>query len=99
MAYTEKEFEVMNFLESLQWQRHTVESLEARINDEFGSKMKLELCDNEDNDEATKTDYNLMGNINVKDIFCDVDIYYLPMRNKGFDGADMYITEVGYEFG
>jgi hypothetical protein len=27
------------------------------------------------------------------------DIYMLPMRRKGFDGADMYITEVGYEFG
>jgi hypothetical protein len=28
----------------------------------------------------------------------DIDIYMLPMRRKGYDNADMYITEVGYEF-
>jgi hypothetical protein len=26
------------------------------------------------------------------------DIYMLPMRRQGFDGATFYVTEVGYEF-
>ena len=93
-----KNLEVAQFLESLVHERHTIKSLEDKINSEFNSNIKFELCNDDDNDEDTKTDFNLIGVLEFKDVFCDVDVYYLPMRYNGFDGANILITEVGYEF-
>ena len=39
-----------------------------------------------------------MFSFETEDLFVDGDIYFLPMRRVGFDGATMYITEIGYSF-
>jgi hypothetical protein len=95
--YTDKQLEVINFLESLVFSRFTVETLEAKINNEYNSNIKLELHSELEGDDE-RTDFNLIGVLEFKDVFCDVDVYFLPMRCNGFDGSNIMVTEVGYEF-
>lgn len=87
---------VEEFLESLVHKRFSEERLNKVLSDFF--KQDLEFYNGEDDDELT--DFNLMVNVDsdgVSDAI-DIDIYMLPMRCKGWDDSDMYITEVGYEF-
>ena len=69
----------------------------------FKQKVELQntsLLREQENDDDDLADYNLMFNIeDGSEQSGFFDIYMLPMRRKGFDDADMYITEVGYEFG
>jgi hypothetical protein len=95
--YSDKEREVINFLESLVFSRYTIETLEAKINSEYNSNIKLELHSELEGDDE-RTDFNLLGLLECKGVYCDVDIYYLPMRCDGFDGSNIMVTEVGYEF-
>ena len=82
-----------------------MESLNKKLTEFFGKK--IELCnvsqsrEDSDGDEDDLTDWNLMFAFESEDDDdhpIDGDIYMLPMRREGFDGADMFITEVGYEF-
>jgi hypothetical protein len=86
---------VKDTLNSLVHKRCSIVGLEIELSKKLDVNIKLEDISRED-DELT--DYNLIGFFVCGEIFCDFDIYYLPMRRKGFDGADMCITEVGYEF-
>ncbi len=94
--------ETINFLESLLHCRFSLESLNKKLSDFFGEKVEVynasqsRIDNGEDDDELA--DWNLMFAIEHEELFVDVDIYFLPMRREGFDGATMYITEVGYEF-
>jgi hypothetical protein len=94
--------EVIEFLENLVHARESMQSLSDKINKFFNQKVDLDnvsLLREQENDDDDLVDYNLMFNIeDGSDIAGYFDIYMLPMRRKGFDGADMYITEVGYEF-
>ena len=60
--------------------------------------LDMVIYSGEDDDELA--DFNLMFNIEgfANPSAGYFDIYMLPMRCEGFDGATMYITEVGYEF-
>lgn len=94
--------EVIEFLEGLVHNRESMESLSDKINNFFNQPIPLENVSalrEQANDDDELCDYNLMFNIeDDSDVSGYFDIYILPMRRKGFDGADMYITEVGYEF-
>ena len=95
--------EVISFLEGLVGQRFSMQSLNDKLEKVFKQKVELEntsLLREQENDDDDLADYNLMFNIeDGSEQSGFFDVYMLPMRRKGFDGADMYITEVGYEFG
>jgi len=95
--------EVISFLEGLVGQRFSMQSLNDKLEKVFIQKVELQntsLLREQENDDDDLADYNLMFNIeDGSEQSGFFDIYMLPMRRKGFDGADMYITEVGYEFG
>ena len=84
-------------LENLVGKRFNKETLEAKLTEIFGHKAKVECITKEDD---IIPDYNLITEFDIrdKDIFGYADIYFLPMRRTGFDGATFYVTEVGYEF-
>jgi hypothetical protein len=94
--------ETINFLEGLVHHRFSIESLNQKLSDFFGEKVEVynasqgRIDNGEDDDDLA--DWNLMFGIEHEELFVDGDIYFLPMRREGFDGATMYITEVGYEF-
>lgn len=92
---TEKEQKkVINFLNGMVNNRFNIEQLKLKLSEFFGQNIEIELA----NDDYL-TDYNLMFNIEDGTWWSGYyDIYYLPMRREGFDGANMYITEIGYEF-
>ena len=103
--YTDRQKEVINFLENLVHQRFSEETLNKTLSDFFGEPIEVEnntqlRIDNLDYDceEDLPTDFNLMFNIETEDDYGYFDIYMLPMRRAGFDYSTMYITEVGYEF-
>lgn len=88
-------------LEELVGNRFNKETLEAHLTEKFSYPIILEDISRDD-DELP--DYNLIGNIDIEypdgfHLFVDFDIYFLKMRRVGFDAADIYITEVSYEFG
>ena len=95
--------EVISFLEGLVGQRFSMQSLNDKLEKVFKQKVELEntsLLREQENDDDDLADYNLMFNIeDGSEQSGFFDVYMLPLRRKGFDGADMYITEVGYEFG
>jgi hypothetical protein len=97
--------EIKTFLEGLVHSRFNMDTLNAKVSEFFGTS--IEVCNvsqeridsGEDDDELT--DWNLMFAFESEDENAnpvDGDIYFLPMRREGFDGATMYIAEVGYEF-
>ena len=97
--------EIMIFLENLVHQRFSEETLNTKLSEFFD--RKIEICNvsqermdyGEDDDELA--DYNLMFNIEsgYDSDSGYYDIYMLPMRRPGWNDADMYVTEVSYEFG
>ena len=97
--------EIIYFLENLVGKRFSIESLNKTLSDFFGTTIQVynasqgRIDNGEDDDELA--DWNLMFAYESQDENAnpiDGDIYFLPMRREGFDGATMYITEVGYEF-
>ena len=94
--------EIISFLEGLVGQRFSMQSLNDKLERVFNQKVELQntsLLREQQQDDDDLADYNLMFNIeDGSEQSGYFDVYMLPMRRKGFDGADMYITEVGYEF-
>jgi hypothetical protein len=94
--------ETIAFLNQLVHKRFSIENLNKKLSTFFGASIVVynasqgRIDNGEDDDELS--DYNLMFSFETEDLFVDGDIYFLPMRRVGFDGATMYITEVGYEF-
>ncbi len=103
ILYTMKDnSEIIEFLEKLVGLRFSEDSLNNVLSEFFREKIKVynasqgRIDNGEDDDELT--DWNLMANVSNEVAAVDFDIYILPMRREGFDGATMYVTEVGYEF-
>ena len=96
--------ETIEFLESLVHTRESIESLNKKLSKFFGENIEVynasqgRIDNGEDDDELS--DFNLLFNIEgfANPSAGYFDIYFLPMRRAGFDGATMYITEVSYEF-
>jgi hypothetical protein len=99
---TPRKKEVVNFLESLVGQRFNTESLEAKLSEHFNEEIKVSnvsqarIDSGEEDDELA--DWNLMFDSTKDETYGYFDIYMLPMRRQGFDGATFYVTEVSYEF-
>jgi hypothetical protein len=101
MRYTERQQEVVAFLEQLVHRRFSTESLNKALTMFLGETIKVEnvtLSRIANGDEDELTDYNLMFDLEREDQYGYFDIYMLPLRKEGFDGSTMMITEVGYEF-
>ena len=94
---TNREKPIAEALDKLVGTRFNKETLEAKLTEIFGHKAEVECITQEDD---TYPDYNLITSFDIRDkgIFGYADIYFLPMRRTGFDGATFYVTEVGYEF-
>lgn len=97
MSKRPKEIEIEVALEDLVGRRFNKETLEAKLSEIFGHPATVEDISKDDDELA---DFNLLSNLDnkEKDLYGYIDIYYLPMRREGFDGATWYITEVSYEF-
>ena len=84
-------------LENLVKHRFNKETLEVKLAEIFGQPITVEDI-TKDDDELV--DYNLLfefGNAE-SELYGYVDIYYLPMRRAGFDGAIWYLTEFAITF-
>ena len=92
-----KEIEIEVALEELVGQRFNKETLEAKLSTIFKQPIIVEDISRED-DELS--DYNLLTEFGNADseLYGYVDIYFLPMRKEGFDGAVWYITEIAVQF-
>jgi hypothetical protein len=99
---TPRKKEVVKFLESLVGQRFNTDTLDAKLSDHFNEEIHVEnvsqarIDSGEDDDELS--DWNLMFDSKNQETYGYFDIYFLQMRRPGFDGATIYVTEVGYEF-
>ena len=99
---TPRKKEAVKFLESLVHNRFDIETLEAKLSDHFNEQIHVEnvsqsrIDSGEEDDELV--DWNLMFTSENQETYGYFDIYFLPMRRAGFDGATFYVTEVSYEF-
>ena len=99
---TPRKQEVVKFLESLVGQRFNLDTLNANLSKHFNETIRVEnvsqgrIDSGEEDDELA--DWNLMFDSTKDETYGYFDIYMLPMRRTGFDGADFYVTEVGVEF-
>ena len=89
--------EIAEQLENLVNERFNLETLNKELSKIFRVKVEAGFVDEEN--EADLGDWNIMFNCEEEDDrYGYFDIYVLKMRNKGWDNADFYVTEVGYEF-
>jgi len=98
---TEKKRKAIEFLEKLVYGRESIESLNKKLSEHFGEKIEVENVSKsreEAGDPDELVDYNLMFNSENEETYGYFDIYILPMRREGHDGATMFITEIGWEF-
>lgn len=96
---TRERKECVEFLEHLVHKRFNIEQLNEELSRFFGEDVSVVDTTPEDLSDGCE-DFNLMAVLKQEndDMPWVFDIYYLPMRREGFDGATMYITEVSYEF-
>ena len=97
--YTELQKQVGQVLETLVGRRFNEETLNHRLSDIFQCEVKVEdISDKKDE----LSDYNFVfgfGDYDSDSELCGYgDIYFLKMRNEGFDGATFYVTEVNVDF-
>ena len=92
-----KQIDVTIALEDLVGQRFNKETLEAKLSTLFKQPITVEDISRED-DELS--DFNLLTEFGNADseLYGYGDIYFLKMRNEGFDGATFYVTEVNVDF-
>jgi hypothetical protein len=93
----ELEKEISNRLERLARGRFTKETLERALTTIFGVDIVLEDISREDDELG---DYNFLGHFDNpnSNLYGYFDIYFLKMRRPGFDGSDLYVTEVAIQF-
>lgn len=98
---TKKQKKVAKFLERLVGQRFNMITLKEVLSEFFKEDIKIENVSQQRLDKGMDdelSDYNLMFNSEKEKTYGYYDICMLPMRRVGYDGSDMYITEVDYEF-
>ena len=99
---TPRKKEAVKFLEGLVHNRFNMDTLQAKLSEHFNEEIHVEnvsqnrIDSGEEDDELV--DWNLMFDSKNQETYGYFDIYILPMRRAGFDGATFYVTEVGYEF-
>jgi len=98
MSKRPQEIEIEIALEDLVGQRFNKETLEAKLSEIFKETITVEDISHDD-DELS--DFNLLTEFGTSDetkLHGFLDIYYLPMRRAGFDGATWYVTEINVGF-
>lgn len=101
---TNRQKRVVKFLEGLVHGRESIESLNKKLSEHFGEKIEVYnktqdyINRGEEDPDDVLTDWNILFDSKKNETFGYFDIYFLPMRRAGFDGATMYITEVSWEF-
>lgn len=92
---TQKQQEVIKFLNDLVCQRFNEETLNQKLSKFFNEEIQISDATVYDGES---TDINYMFNSERQDTYGYFDIYALNMLNTGFDGANFYVTEISYEF-
>ena len=99
---TPRKKEIVKFLEGLVGQRFNIYTLQAKLSENFEEYITVENVSQSRIDSGVEddelVDWNLMFDSYKEETYGYFDIYMLPMRRAGFDGATFYVTEVGYEF-
>jgi len=101
---THRQKQAIEFLEGLVYGRESIESLNKKLSEHFGEKIEVynktqDYIDRgEEDPDGVLTDWNLLFNSENEETYGYFDIYFLPMRREGFDGATMFITEISWEF-
>lgn len=97
MASEKIQTQISKKLDSLVGQRFNKKTLEAKLSEIFGTKTKVEDISKK---ESELTDYNFVCEFDniARGLYGYVDIYFLKMRRKSFDGTDFYVTETAIEF-
>lgn len=102
MRYTHKQKEVLKLLEYIVGYRFSKEVLAQRMAEIFELPEPIEI-EWECYDDGGLSDYNAMFSTYDLDVpeelKGDFDIYYLKCKTPNDIGVEVYITEVGYEFG
>lgn len=78
------------FLWSLIGKRFNKESLLVELNNHFNEIVAISTMTDEEADEEDTTDWRYYIETSEQD-YC---IFYLKMRSTGWDGSNIYITEV-----
>lgn len=86
-TFGNKKKEDYKFLESLVGQRYNEESLLVQLNNHFGSVSILSI--DEEPGETDESDWKYY----IETPEFDYCIFYLKMKNTGWDGSTFYITE------
>ncbi len=92
---TEKQQEIINFLESIVHGRYTIGELNRMLSNMLNEEISLINVSKENYDEGNDdelSDYNYMFGSDRKEAYGYYDIYMLPTRRDV-----MYITEIAYE--
>lgn len=89
---TEKQKEIASKIESLVHKRYNKELLTDFLKTVFNEEIELILTDSD------TSDYNYVFESKKDETYGFFDIYFLKMKTWGFDGSNIYITEVNYEF-
>jgi hypothetical protein len=98
---TKLQKQIATLLEELVGQRFNEETLNHRLTDILQWEIKVEDISDKEDELA---DYNFVfgfGDVNSDDdseLYGYGDIYFLKMRNEGFNGATFYVTEVNVDF-
>jgi hypothetical protein len=92
-----KQRKIARYLETLVGCRFNKKTLKEALEIVTGCRVNLEDVSKKD-DELV--DFNIVFEFKSKKLkhFGYGDIYFLKMRNKGFDGAKFLVTEVAIEF-
>jgi uncharacterized protein with von Willebrand factor type A (vWA) domain len=95
--HTQKQKDTINFLESLVHNRFNIDTLNTKLSEFFNEKIEAEFV-NENDDTNELADWNIMFDSKNEETYGYFDIYVLKHRKVGYDNADFYVTEIGYEF-
>lgn len=88
---------IIQALEQIVHKRFSYEKLNQILCELFGvNDIIVSECEAEA--EELNGDYDMEFAITKPIIGGIFDIYYLPMKRKGINGEEIYITEVGYSF-
>lgn len=86
-------------LEMLVGIRFSVETFGSFVKRIFSKAEPFIIIDTtHEKDECDTSDYTLMFNLTIREVSCDVTVFYLMLRKPDKDGNTFQVTEVTCEF-
>lgn len=92
-----KRNKIIKELEKLVHNRYSFVQLDIILSKLF-EVDNIEVSEEDAEDETLNADYCVSFEITKPNIGGVFDLYYLPLKNVGVNGEEVYITEVGYMF-